>query len=33
MNSDIPAGKMAPAVFLAVLSLSVGLISAACMSY
>ena len=32
MNSDIPAGKMAPAVFLAVLSLSVGLINAACMS-
>lgn len=33
MTSDIPAGKMAPAVFLAVLSLSVGLINAACMSY
>jgi putative membrane protein len=33
MNSDIPAGKVAPAIFLAVLSLSVGLVSAACMSY
>lgn len=33
MNSDIPAGKLAPAIFLAVLSMSVGLISAACMSY
>ena len=33
MNSDIPAGKVAPAVFLAVLSLSVGLLNAACMSY
>jgi putative membrane protein len=33
MNSDIPAGKVAPAIFLAVLSLSIGLISAACMSY
>ncbi len=33
MNSDIPAGKVAPAIFLAVLSLSIGLVSAACMSY
>lgn len=33
MNEDIPAGKIAPAIFLAALSLSVGLISAACMSY
>lgn len=33
MNADIPAGKTAPAIFLAALSLSVGLISAACMSY
>lgn len=33
INEDIPAGKTAPAIFLAVLSLSVGLISAACMSY
>lgn len=33
MNSDIPAGKLAPAIFLAMLSMSVGLISAACMSY
>ncbi len=33
MNGDIPAGKVAPAIFLAVLSMSVGLVSAACMSY
>ena len=33
LNDDIPAGKIAPAIFLAALSLSVGLISAACMSY
>ncbi len=33
MNADIPAGKLAPAVFLAALSLSVGLINAACMTY
>jgi putative membrane protein len=33
MTSDIPAGKVAPAIFLAVLSLSVGLINAACMTY
>lgn len=33
MNSDIPDGKVAPAIFLAVLSMSVGLVSAACMSY
>ena len=33
MNSDIPAGKVAPAIFLAMLSVSVGLINAACMTY
>ena len=33
LNEDIAAGKMAPAVFLATLSLSVGLINAACMTY
>lgn len=30
---DIPEGKMAPAVFLAALSVGVGLINAACMEY
>lgn len=30
---DIPAGKLAPAIFLAALSVSVGLINAACMEY
>ena len=30
---DIPAGKVAPATFLAALSLTVGLINAACMTY
>ncbi|ACV33599.1 DUF350 domain-containing protein [Accumulibacter sp.] len=33
LDQDIPAGKTAPAIFLAVLSLSVGLINAACMTY
>ncbi|WP_313950337.1 DUF350 domain-containing protein [Accumulibacter sp.] len=33
LNQDIPSGKMAPAVFLAVVSLTVGLINAACMTY
>jgi putative membrane protein len=33
MNDDIPAGKVAPALFLATLSLSVGLINAACIAY
>ena len=33
LNEDIPAGKVAPATFLAVLSLTVGLTNAACMSY
>jgi putative membrane protein len=32
-NEDIPAGKVAPAIFLAAVSITVGLISAACMSY
>lgn len=31
--ADIPAGRMAPAVFLAGLSLTVGLLNAACMTY
>lgn len=33
MVQDIPAGKVAPAIFLAALSFTVGLINAACMSY
>ena len=33
LTEDIPAGKIAPATFLAVLSLTVGLTNAACMSY
>ncbi len=33
MTEDIPAGKTAPAAFLAGLSVSVGLINAACMGY
>ncbi len=33
LNQDIPAGKVAPATFLAVVSLSVGLLNAACMTY
>ncbi len=33
LDQDIPAGKTAPAIFLTVLSLSVGLINAACMTY
>jgi len=33
LHQDIPAGKMAPAVFLAVVLLTVGLINAACMTY
>jgi putative membrane protein len=33
LNDDIPAGKIAPAIFLAALSISVGLINAACMTY
>ncbi len=33
LTQDIPAGRMAPAVLLAVVSLTVGLINAACMTY
>lgn len=33
LTEDIPAGKLAPAIFLAALSLAVGLINAACMTY
>lgn len=33
LTDDITAGKMAPATFLAALSLAVGLINAACMTY
>ena len=33
LAEDIPAGKVAPATLFAVLSMTVGLINAACMSY
>ena len=33
LAEDIPAGKVAPATFFAVLSMTVGLTNAACMSY
>lgn len=33
LNEDIPAGRLAPATFLAALSLTVGIINAACMTY
>jgi len=33
LSEDIPAGKVAPATFLAALSLTVGLTNAACMTY
>ncbi|WP_301101245.1 DUF350 domain-containing protein [Propionivibrio sp.] len=33
LTEDIPADKVAPAIFLAALSLTVGLTNAACMSY
>lgn len=33
LSEDIPAGKIAPATFLAALSLTVGLTNAACMTY
>lgn len=33
LTEDIPAGKVAPATFLAALSLTVGLTNAACMTY
>jgi putative membrane protein len=31
LAKDIPAGKVAPAIFLAALSIAVGLVNAACM--
>lgn len=33
LTEDIPAGRLAPAIFLAALSLTVGLTNAACMTY
>ena len=33
LTQDIPAGKVASAIFLAAVSLTVGLINAACMTY
>jgi putative membrane protein len=33
LAADIPAGRIAPALFLAALSLAMGLINAACMTY
>ena len=33
LTADIPAGKVAPASFLAALSLTIGLTNAACMTY
>jgi putative membrane protein len=33
LTDDIPAGRVAPATFLAALSLTVGIINAACMTY
>ncbi|MEI7431919.1 MAG: DUF350 domain-containing protein [Betaproteobacteria bacterium] len=33
LTEDIPDGKIAPAIFLSALSLTVGLINAACMTY
>ena len=33
LTADIPAGQLASAIFLAALSLTVGLINAACMTY
>lgn len=33
LNEDIPEGKVAPALFLAGLSVSIGLINAACLGY
>ena len=33
LTEDIPAGRIAPATFLATLSLTVGIINAACMTY
>lgn len=33
LAADIPAGKTAPAIFLAAMSIAVGLVNAACMEY
>jgi putative membrane protein len=33
LTQDIPSGRIAPAIFLAIVSLTVGLINAACMTY
>lgn len=33
LDEDIPAGRIAPAIFLAAISLAVGLLNAACLSY
>lgn len=33
LNQDVPSGKLAPAIFLAAISLGVGVINAACMGY
>ncbi|HMW56985.1 MAG TPA: DUF350 domain-containing protein [Accumulibacter sp.] len=33
LNQDIPAGRIAPAIFLAAISFCIGLINAACMTY
>ena len=33
LNQDVSAGKLAPAIFLAAISLGVGVINAACMGY
>lgn len=33
LDQDIPAGRMAPAIFLATLSITVGLLNTACLSY
>lgn len=33
LNQDIPAGRIAPAIFLAAISFSIGMINAACMTY
>ncbi len=33
LHQDIQAGRIAPAIFLAAVSLSIGLINAACMTY
>ena len=33
LQEDIPAGRVAPAIFVAALSIAVGLLNAACMTY